>query len=306
VNVVLFAFCPSSTAYVDALGAAGTPPRWVVTGARSSGVAPVAAACARWGIPLERSEDVNAPSFVERLRALAPELLVVAGCSQILRPAVLAVPSAGAVNFHPSLLPDDRGKEPLFWALLRGARTVGVTAHHITAEVDGGPILWQREVEVPEGATSASLAREVDRVGAGWLGELLDRARRGRLPEGRAPDRAGSHHPPLRAEHGLLDFTRSAVELCRLVRACTGEVHAYCFFRGMRLVVLATEPSEPIAAAPPGRVLAVGPAAVEVATASGSLRILRWLFLDRAYAPDALARDLGLRAGDALTANPAF
>jgi methionyl-tRNA formyltransferase len=293
VRSVLFAWCSAGALYLDALATAGAPPDRVVTGPRASVAAELAAACARLGVPLEHRDDPNAPELVAQLRAHPVDLLLVAGCPRVLGPEILAAPRLGALNFHPSRLPDYRGREPLFWALLRGETTVAITVHHLTAEVDGGPVLFQRDVAVQERATSATL-----------LPEILALAASGSLPGGSSPG-GGTHYPPLRPEHGLLDFTRSAEEIDRLVRAAAGEIHAYTFFRGLRVIVLEGRPL-PAAGERPGRVAAVGAAGIDVATAEGAYRAERFLFLDRVHDAPLLAAALSITPGAAFCASPAF
>jgi methionyl-tRNA formyltransferase len=302
-NVVLFAWCSTSVLYVEALAAAGAAPRLVVTGPRTAADAPLAQACERLGVSLERRADPNAPDLVARLRALPLDLLLVAGCARILGAELLAVPRLGALNFHPSRLPCYRGKEPLFWALCLGETEVAITVHHLTDEVDGGPILLQRPVAVSARATSASLAPLVDAAGAALVPEILALAATGALPAGTRSGERGSRFPPLRAEHGLLDFTRPAVEIDRLVRAAYGEIAAYTFFEGVRVIVLEGEPALDAAGAP-GRVLAVGAEGITVAASPGAYRMRRFLFVGRAHDGPALAAALGIAPGAALRASP--
>ena len=304
-NIVLFAWCPTSVLYLDALAAAGAAPCLVVTGTRTSAHAPLVTAAGRLGVPLERRDDVNAADLTARL--VVADLLLVAGCARILGPELCAAPRLGALNFHPSRLPDYRGREPLFWALLHGEPRVAVTVHRITEDVDAGPILFQREVAVPDRATSASLAVRVDRAGAELIPDLLALAAAGALPAGLCSPHPGTRFPPLRAEHGLLDFTRDAVEIDRLVRAARGEIAAYTFHRGFRFVVLEGEPDEAVTpGALPGRVAAVDGDALVIATARGVYRARRFVFLDRVHDGPALAAALGIAPGAALCANPAF
>jgi methionyl-tRNA formyltransferase len=305
-NIVLFAWCPTSVLYLDALAEAGAAPVLVVTGAGASVRAPLAAACERLGLAMERRDDVNAPDLVARVRAA--DLLLVAGCARILGPEICAAPRLGALNVHPSLLPAYRGREPLFWALIRGETEVGVTVHHLTEAIDAGPVLFQRAVPVPDRATSASLARLVDAAGAGLVPEILALARAGALPVGVVTSEPGSHFPPLRPEHGLVDFTRSAVEIDRLVRAAQGEIAPYSFHRGIRFVLLDGEPAplDPPPGALPGRVVGIDGDALLVAAAPGVYRARRFLFLDRLHDGPALAAALGLAPGASLSANPAF
>jgi len=306
-KVVLFAWCPTATSYLDALVADGAAPALLVTGPRSPDDGALATRAASHGVALERSEDVNAAPFVGRIRNLAPDLLLIAGCSQILRAPLRSAARLGVVNFHPSLLPRYRGKEPLFWALLEGETRTGCTAHHATDAVDAGPILLHREVFISPRATSASLAREVDEAGATLVPEILAMARAGALPPGRLPDEPGKVFSPLRPEHGLLDLSRSAIELDRVVRACVGEIPAFCFFGGMKVVVLDAEPCEAAErGAAPGTVVEIREGVVRMATAAGDLIVRRWLFFGRVHDSDELASRLDIRVGMRFTGNPAF
>ena len=101
-NIVLFAWCPTSVLYLEALAAAGAAPRLVVTGARSATGTPLSAACSRLGVPLERRDDVHAGDLVARIGAA--DLLLVAGCALRPRPGALRPRTAPrrALNFHPS------------------------------------------------------------------------------------------------------------------------------------------------------------------------------------------------------------
>jgi methionyl-tRNA formyltransferase len=302
-NIVLLASCQNSVFYLDAAATAGVA--HVVTSAKSPASSPLATACERLGVPLERRDDVNGADLVARARSA--DLLLVAGWGRILGVELVSAPRLGALNFHPSLLPAYRGREPLFWALLRGEKTVGVSVHRMTEEVDGGAVLFQHEVTVPDRATSASLATLVDQAGAELVAPILALAASGGLPEGTPQVGPGSHFAPLRPEHGLLDFTRDAWEIDRLVRAATGEIAPYAFFRGFRFIVLEGEAMPRAgAAASPGRVIALDGDGMLVAAARGAYRARRFLFLDRVHDAPALAAAIGVNAGDALSANPAF
>ena len=306
-KVVLFAWCPTATSYLDALVAAGTAPVLVVTGPHAPADGALVTRAAAHGVWLERCGDVNAAPFVEQIRSLATELLLIAGCAQILRAPIRRAAGLGTVNFHPSLLPCYRGKEPLFWTILRGETRTGCTAHHVTDLVDAGPILLQTEVPIPPRATSVSLARAVDEAGAALIPELLAMARTGALPAGRAPAETGTAFPPLRPDHGLLDPSRSAIELDRLVRSCAGEIHAFCFFQGMKLVLLEATPlAARLQQAPPGTLVEIGGGTIRIATADGDLAVQHWLFLGRPHGSDELARRLGMSVGQRVTANAAF
>ena len=296
-DVVLFAWCASAQSYVEKLRDLGAGPALVVTGAAGE-AGPIGAACRRLGVPVEIAVDPNAPELVARVAALGADLLVVAGCPRRLGGEIRSATRLGAVNFHPSLLPRYRGRQPLFWAVLHGETEVGVTVHHLTDEIDAGPILLQRAHRVPERVTSASLSLEVDALGATLVPELLALAAAG-LPAGIPQDGPASSFPPLGPEHGRIDWSRPAEEIDRLVRACAGEIEAYTSAKGMKVIVLEAEPAG-AATGEPGAMIAIDGSALVVAAGHGAVALRRLAFLNRVHDGASLAALLELRAGDRL------
>ena len=297
-RVILFAWCPNAALYLEALCRAGCAPLLVVSGKGAPAEGPLSGICLRAGIPLEHWPDVNAPESVRRVREIDPDLVLVSGWPRIFRAQVRRASRLGFVNAHPSLLPEYRGRDPIFWAVVRGERTAGVTLHLMTDELDAGPILLQRAVAVPEGATFAVLSELVDRAGAALVPELVESVRQGALPPVRSAAGAGSYFPPVDAQSGRLDFTRSAGELERLVRACQGITRAHAYHRGMKLIALDARSLAVGTSEAPGTVVAISGAGVDVAAADASvLRISRWLFLERAHDAGSLAALLELARG---------
>lgn len=109
------------------------------------------------------------PGFRVWLEALAPDVIVVACFPWRLSGWILALPSRGCLNLHPSLLPDGRGPEPVFRAFRRGLRETGVTLHLMDEAFDAGPIIARERVPIPDGATIPSLELALARIGAGLV-----------------------------------------------------------------------------------------------------------------------------------------
>lgn len=303
-KLVLFAWCSSGAVYLEAARAAGVLPELVVTG----GSAPdeVWNACESLGVPLARCTDVNASGFIHRLERIGADLLFVSGCAEILKSRLLRVFRV-AINAHPSLLPIHRGRQPLFWTILRGEARSGITFHHITERLDGGPIIAQREVAVPEGATAASLGAAIDREGAAMLPELFAQVREGKVPHG-DEQQDGPRDPEPRRDLGLLDFTREAKAIDRLVRACDGSFPAFTHLRGMRVIILEGWPDpNDLPGARPGEVR-LDDAANElaIATPGGTYRVKKIGFLGRVYDARALGSEVSIGPGDRFAANPAM
>jgi len=152
---------------------------WLSTGGaelalRISGPAPVALRARRAGIVLRATRCVNDADSLAFVRSCAPDLLVSAFFDQHIGDELSGTPALGAVNIHPSPLPRDRGVDPVFFAMLRGERNLGVTLHRIVPAWDAGPILATESVhrEADESVLRAT-ARLYDRGGV-LLGRHLD------------------------------------------------------------------------------------------------------------------------------------
>jgi methionyl-tRNA formyltransferase len=178
---------------------------------------PVKVAAIELGLEVYQPERIRAPEAVERLRALAPDALVVVAYGQIIPPSVLAIPKLGAINVHGSLLPRHRGAAPVAHAILAGDRETGVTIMRMDEQLDHGPILASRSTAIGERDDAAALTARLAEIGAELLVEVL-----GELDEleGVEQDEAtATVAPRLRKEYGELEWNQGAQEIDRRVRA---------------------------------------------------------------------------------------
>jgi methionyl-tRNA formyltransferase len=129
------------------------------------------------GLPVHKTRDVNDDSsraFVERL---APDLVVSAFFNQRIGNWIHS--KSRGVNLHPSLLPALRGVDPVFYALLRGERTLGVSLHSLAPELDAGHIIGQREAPVIEGESVLAATIRLYGLGAALLLDSVEKIRSG-------------------------------------------------------------------------------------------------------------------------------
>ncbi|MBB5689395.1 formyl transferase [Roseomonas alkaliterrae] len=141
---------------------------------RRGRVGPVGAAALAHGIAATRVADINATLMQERLKQLAPDLIVTCHFDQILEPATIATARLGGVNLHPSLLPLHRGPMPCFWAAFEGNGAFGVSVHRLVPRIDAGAVLAQRAVSPPPRASVSAIARALHDAGAELLLQVLD------------------------------------------------------------------------------------------------------------------------------------
>lgn len=206
-----------------ALHAAGHEIRLVVTQPDKPGhrmkvtPPPVKVAAQELGLEVFQPERIRAPEAVERLRGLAPDLLVVVAYGQILPLAVLEVPRRGAVNVHASLLPRHRGAAPIARAILAGDHETGVTIMLMDEQLDHGPVLAERATEIGPREDAVALTTRLAEMGAQLLVETVAQLEELR-PVEQDHERA-TLAPRLRREDGELDWDLAADEIDRRVRA---------------------------------------------------------------------------------------
>jgi methionyl-tRNA formyltransferase len=178
---------------------------------------PVKVATQALGLPVDQPEKIRDPAVVDRLRSLAPDVMVVVAYGQIIPAAVLSIPPKGVINVHASLLPSHRGAAPIARAILAGDRETGVTIMRMDAQLDHGPVLATRKTDIGPREDAAALTARLADVGTELLLETL--ARLDEI-EPREQDHAlATLAPRLRREDGELDWDLGAEEIDRRVRA---------------------------------------------------------------------------------------
>ena len=129
----------------------------------------VGEAASEHDVPVYTTKDIGGAQAYELLRALDPDLIVIASFSQILPRKVFDYPRLGAINIHPGLLPQNRGPTPMFWALFDDVRETGVATHSIEAGVDSGDILANETVSIAAHDTEKSLSEKLGTLAATML-----------------------------------------------------------------------------------------------------------------------------------------
>ncbi|HEY3588070.1 MAG TPA: methionyl-tRNA formyltransferase [Myxococcaceae bacterium] len=205
-----------------ALQAAGHEVQLVVTQPDRPGhrmkvtASPVKVAAEELGLPVYQPERVRAPEAVERLRALAPELMVVVAYGQIIPPSILAIPPLGVLNVHASLLPRWRGAAPVARAILAGDRETGVTIMRMDEHLDHGPVLASRSTPIGEREDAVGLTARLAEMGAELLVETV--ARLEQLTPAAQDHAEATHAPKLSREEGELEWALGPTQIDRRVR----------------------------------------------------------------------------------------
>lgn len=132
-----------------------------------------------YGVPYVLVSDPNSKEYRASLAARKPDLLASVACPIILKKPVLQIPPMGCINIHHAPLPHYQGMMPTFWQMYHQEKSVGVTIHHMTENLDDGDALLQDHSEIQAGETLDALIQRSKRHGAHCMAKVLDQLARG-------------------------------------------------------------------------------------------------------------------------------
>jgi methionyl-tRNA formyltransferase len=232
-------------------------------------------AALRHGLPIEQPASLRDPAALERLSAWSADLMIVVAYGLLLPDAVLRTPRLGCLNIHASLLPRWRGAAPIQRAILAGDHATGVTIMQMDAGLDTGPMLLTRETAIHDWETASSLHDRLSQIGAHALLDALEGVEAGALNAHAQPTQGVAYAHKIRKEEALIDWSRTAIEIDRQVRAFNPWPVAETCWQGQQLRVWEAELLETATGARPGAVIASDAHGVDVATGAGALRLIR-------------------------------
>ena len=231
-------------------------------------------------LPIFQPERARDPAFIQQLRDLQPDLIVVAAYGQILPAEILNLPKHGCLNVHTSLLPKYRGASPIQSAILNDDAETGVTIMQMDAGMDTGPVLTQATTPIAPTDNAETLHDRLAQLGADLLLQTIPDYVTGKIAPHPQPDSGVSHAAKIKKQDGLLEWKLPARQLwCRL-RAFTPWPGV---FTHLPRVVLSQEAPRLLKiwkaeienrTGPPGELLEVSPEGIVIACGRDALRIL--------------------------------
>ena len=239
---------PFAVPTLDALIAAGhdiaavysQPPRPAGRG-KALAPSPVQQRAEEAGLEVRTPASLRDEAEQKAFAALDLDVAVVAAYGLILPEPILAAPYYGCLNVHASLLPRWRGAAPIQRAILAGDQRTGVTIMKMERGLDTGPMLAVLPAEIGR-KTAGELSDELAQLGARLMPQVLARIDQiGPRPQREA---GATYAAKIEKHEARLDFSRSAVEVERQVRAFNPSPGAYFEYEGERIKVLAAEISE--------------------------------------------------------------
>jgi len=180
-----------------------------------------------------KAKSVNSKAFKREFKKLGADIILVGSWGEKLNRSVLDLPELGCVNCHPSLLPQNRGPNPYFWAIYQGKERTGITFHLMEEKYDRGKILAQAGVELPEDMNAGELKNRLCQVAKLLVGQLLSELEGGVVVPVPQDENCASYEPTLEAKDVLIDFNRSVRDVKNHIRALLGMQPPYCKIDGI-------------------------------------------------------------------------
>lgn len=240
---------------------------------------PVKEVALEYGKTVFQPEKVKEESFVQELRKMAPDVIVVVAFGQILSKEILEIPKYGCLNIHASLLPKLRGAAPIQWAVIDGEKESGVTIMQMNEGLDTGDILLVKKCVLEEKETGGSLFDKLAKLGGPMILEVLTMAEKGELHAVPQEEEKHTYAKMLSKSTGQIDFSNTAVQIERLIRGLNPWPSAYCYLEGKMLKIWEAEVvpadfTKEESALENGTIVKVEQDSFLVKTAEGFLKIL--------------------------------
>ncbi|MGE9553697.1 bifunctional UDP-4-amino-4-deoxy-L-arabinose formyltransferase/UDP-glucuronic acid oxidase ArnA [Erwinia amylovora] len=264
----------------------------------------VARTAAEQGIPVFAPEDVNHPLWVDRIKAMAPDMIFSFYYRNLLGEEILSCAKNGAFNLHGSLLPKYRGRAPLNWVLVNGETETGVTLHRMTARADAGEIMAQEQVAITPEDNALTLHRKLNATAEHLLNNCLPLLEAGKAT-GRAQDDSQATYVGRRKpEDGRIDWSQPAETVNNLVRAVTDPwPGAFGYVGSAKFIIWKGKVRQDQPAAKAGTILSISP--LIIACGQGALEVMTGQSENGVYMQGSqLAQTLGLVSGALLSNQP--
>lgn len=178
-------------------------------------------------ITVFQPKNARDPELLEMLKVIKPDISVVVAYGHILPKNIIDLPRLGTLNIHASLLPKLRGAGPIQAAIRQGLTETGVSLMRVVPALDAGPVILQKPTEIFDDETVGELQTRLAELGALTLIEALTLISLGKAEETVQDDSRATYAPKVTRESSRIDWTDSALEVSRLIRASDPKPGAY-------------------------------------------------------------------------------
>lgn len=232
---------------------------------------PVKELAIKEGLRIFQPASMKDADFLNELSLIRPELIAVVAYGRILPESIINLPAKGCVNVHASLLPEYRGAAPISWVIINGEEFTGVTTMLMDKGLDTGDILLEEKIRISDEDTTETLSRKLSELGASLLLKTIKGIKEDSIKPGPQTGEA-SYAPIIKKEDGLLNWSKTAIELFNFVRGMYPWPCAYCYLSKERIKIIKVSAFD--GQGKPGRIERALKDELVVGTAKGLISII--------------------------------
>ncbi|MBE0471683.1 MAG: formyl transferase [Methyloprofundus sp.] len=228
-----------------------------------------------------RVKDINAEETLDWIKQRQPDVIFCVGWSQLIKRPLLDVAPYGVIGAHPSLLPYNRGRHPLIWALALGLKQTGLSFFQMDEGADSGDILAQAPIEIESEDDAQSLYAKVKASAVPLLNELVQQLKTGTL-QGKPQDvMQGNHWRKRSKKDGQIDWRMSSEAIVNLVRALTQPYPgATTVYQGQEVLIWQAQaldwPKGSVMGEEPGKILAFDQGQPIIKSYDGAVKLVEF------------------------------
>lgn len=164
-----------------------------------------------------KGESVNGEKFFKEIRKLDPDLIIVGSWAEKFKNGILnAIP---CINFHPSLLPKNRGANPYFWSIYLNQKVTGLSVHFMDEKFDRGDIILQEAITIDDNETGQTLKDKTVRLAKVIVKEVLDLYDKKQLQPVKQDEKYASYEPQLSEKNVVINLNQPQEDVKRHLRA---------------------------------------------------------------------------------------
>lgn len=225
--------------------------------------------------PVLEVARLHEPHFIDRVKELKPDLIVVATYDQLIPKQVYSLARLAAINIHPSYLPEYRGFHPYFWPIANGESHTGISLHYLSEEFDKGDIISQTRINISDEDTAGTVIDKQKKVA--WdllLSMIKEMTKTRKAPKAKAqPEGKFISAPKLKIDDFLINWRKPTRQIVDLVRALNPHSPAYANFRGEVIGIYQVSPVDHLSKKEPGTIVGFSNNVPVVKTGDGALAL---------------------------------
>lgn len=229
------------------------------------------------GINVVQPLTLKDEAFIESIRKLNPDVIVVTAYGRILPKAILEIPRLGCINVHASLLPKYRGAAPIQWPIINGDRVTGVTTMYMDVGLDTGDMILKEEVVIEDNDILETLHEKLAKAGGKLIVETMGQLEAGTAPRTPQNESEATFTRQIRKEDGIINWGDDASKIRNQIRGFNPWPGAFTYYAGKMFKMWKVEVVSNLSKVEPGIIIeADAKKGLTVKTGNGALKIIEF------------------------------